>query len=54
MRRRIGIYECHPATISKNYVAISIRVNKQWRLIFQWDGGRGEATLVYLDGHSYL
>ncbi|MGE3152154.1 MAG: type II toxin-antitoxin system RelE/ParE family toxin [Nitrospiraceae bacterium] len=31
----------------------SIRVNKQWRLIFQWDGGRGEATGVYLDGHSY-
>src|ERR1700674_4304731 len=27
----------------------SIRVNKQWRLIFQWDGGRGEAT-----GDSYL
>ena len=22
----------------------SIRVNKQWRLIFQWDGDRGEAT----------
>jgi plasmid maintenance system killer protein len=32
----------------------SIRVNKQWRLIFQWDGGRGEATDVYLDDHSYL
>lgn len=31
----------------------SIRVNKQWRLIFQWDGGRGEATNVYLDNHSY-
>src|ERR1700724_3925781 len=31
----------------------SIRVNQQWRLIFQWDGGRGEATGVYLDGHSY-
>ena len=31
----------------------SIRVNKQWRLIFQWDGGRGEATRVYLDDHSY-
>ena len=30
----------------------SIRVNKQWRLIFQWDGG-GEATGVYLDDHSY-
>jgi toxin HigB-1 len=32
----------------------SIRVNKQWRLIFQWDGSRGEATGVYLDDHSYL
>ena len=32
----------------------SIRVNKQWRLIFRWDGGRGEATDVYLDDHSYL
>ena len=32
----------------------SIRVNKQWRLIFRWDGGRGEAAGVYLDDHSYL
>lgn len=31
----------------------SIRVNKQWRLIFHWDGGRGEATGVYLDDHTY-
>lgn len=31
----------------------SIRINKQWRLIFQWDGGRGEATDIYLDDHSY-
>ncbi len=31
----------------------SIRVNKQWRLVFRWDGGRGEATDVYLDDHSY-
>jgi proteic killer suppression protein len=31
----------------------SIRVNKQWRLVFQWDGDRGEATGVYLDDHSY-
>jgi len=30
-----------------------IRVNKQWRLIFRWDGGRGEASEVYLDDHSY-
>jgi proteic killer suppression protein len=32
----------------------SIRANKQWRLVFQWDGRRGEATGVYLDEHSYL
>jgi len=31
----------------------SIRVNEQWRLVFQWDGGRGEATGIYLDDHSY-
>ena len=31
----------------------SIRVNKQWRLIFRWDGDRGEATGVYLDDHGY-
>ena len=31
----------------------SIRVNKQWRLIFRWDGGRGEASDLYLDDHSY-
>jgi proteic killer suppression protein len=32
----------------------SIRVNKQWRLIFGWNGTRGEATGVYLDDHSYF
>jgi len=32
----------------------SIRVNKQWRLIFQWDGGRGEVTGLYLDDRGYL
>jgi toxin HigB-1 len=32
----------------------SIRVNKQWRLIFRWNGGRGEAAGVYLDTHKYL
>ena len=32
----------------------SVRVNKQWRLIFKWDGGRGEAVDVYLDDHGYL
>ncbi len=31
----------------------SVRVNKQWRLIFQWDGGRGEAKGIYLDDHGY-
>ena len=31
----------------------SIRVNKQWRLVFQWNGGRGEAASVDLDDHSY-
>ena len=31
----------------------SIRVNQQWRLIFRWDGARGEASGVYLDDHSY-
>ncbi len=31
----------------------SIRVNKQWRLIFRWDGGKGEANDLYLDDHSY-
>jgi proteic killer suppression protein len=32
----------------------SIRVNQQWRLVFCWDGSRGEAAGVYLDDHSYL
>jgi proteic killer suppression protein len=31
----------------------SIRVNRQWRLVFRWHGGRGEAESVYLDDHSY-
>ncbi len=31
----------------------SIRVNKQWRLIFRWNGSKGEASDVYLDDHSY-
>lgn len=31
----------------------SIRVTIQWRLVFRWNGGRGEAEGVYLDGHSY-
>ena len=32
----------------------SIRVNKQWRLIFHWNGGKGEAAGAYLDAHRYL
>jgi proteic killer suppression protein len=32
----------------------SIRVNQQYRLIFFWDGSRGEARSVYLDAHKYL
>lgn len=31
----------------------SIRVNKQWRLLFRWNGGRGEASDLYLDDHGY-
>ena len=31
----------------------SIRVNRQWRLIFTWSGERGEARDIYLDNHDY-
>ena len=31
----------------------SIRVNQQWRLIFEWEAHRGVAIGVYLDDHSY-
>ncbi|HET6621513.1 MAG TPA: type II toxin-antitoxin system RelE/ParE family toxin [Dongiaceae bacterium] len=31
----------------------AIRVNDQWRLIFRWDGAKGEAADIYLDNHSY-
>ncbi len=31
----------------------AIRVNQQWRLVFRWDGVRGEVRGVYLDDHSY-
>lgn len=31
----------------------SIRVNDQWRLIFRWDGSKGEASNLYLDNHAY-
>ncbi|OBX17988.1 plasmid maintenance system killer protein [Erythrobacter sp. QSSC1-22B] len=44
----------HFEKLRGNLAAVhSIRVNKQWRLIFQWDGGKGEASDVYLDDHSY-
>jgi proteic killer suppression protein len=31
----------------------SIRVNSRWRLVFRWNGNRGEAEGIYLDDHSY-
>jgi toxin HigB-1 len=31
----------------------SIRFNRQWRLIFRWDGQSGEASDLYLDDHGY-
>ena len=31
----------------------SVRVNQQWRLIFEWDSESGEANRVYLDNHTY-
>ena len=31
----------------------SLRVNQQWRLIFEWDGSDGKALNLYLDNHSY-
>ena len=31
----------------------SIRVSGKWRLVFRWDGGKGEAENLYLDDHSY-
>ena len=31
----------------------SIRVNKQWRLVFTWSGEHGEAQDIYLDNHDY-
>jgi proteic killer suppression protein len=32
----------------------SIRVDRQWPLIFEWDDNLGEARGIYLDNHSYL
>ncbi len=31
----------------------SIRVNEKWRLVFEWNEERGEASGIYLDDHSY-
>jgi len=31
----------------------SIRVNRQWRLVFRWEPDTGKASGVYLDNHSY-
>ena len=31
----------------------SIRINRQWRLIFIWEDIRGEAEEIYLDNHDY-
>ena len=31
----------------------SIRINKQWRLVFGWSGESGEAIDIYLDNHDY-
>ena len=31
----------------------SIRINKQWRLVFTWTGELGEARGIYLDNHDY-
>ena len=31
----------------------SIRINDQWRLIFEWDGARGVASGIYLDKRKY-
>ena len=46
-----------PSIISRSCAAIwraSIRsASTTWRLIFRWDGSRGEAAGVYLDDHSY-
>jgi toxin HigB-1 len=31
----------------------SIGVNEQWRVAIRWHGGKGEASEVYFDNHSY-
>jgi proteic killer suppression protein len=54
----IWIYEALQVIILKSYQGslhgkYSIRVNKQWRLLFFWDRTGGEADKVYLDNHNY-
>jgi toxin HigB-1 len=39
--------------IGKLKCKVAIRVNDQWRLIFEWDSSSGEASGVYLNNHSY-
>jgi proteic killer suppression protein len=31
----------------------SIRINRQFRLVFVWNGSNGEADEIYLDNHDY-
>ena len=31
----------------------AIRVTRQWRLVFEWNGTNGEARDIYLDNHDY-
>ena len=31
----------------------SVRINRQWRLVFSWSGKRGELRDIYLDNHDY-
>lgn len=31
----------------------SIRINKQWRLVFYWNNQKGQASEIYLDNHGY-
>lgn len=50
----VQIRECKSARQGKRLAGLhSIRVISQWRLVFRWDGSRGEAEGVYLDDHSY-
>ncbi len=43
-------FEKLAGTLKSKY---SIRINRQWRLIFTWNGDRGEAHDIYLDNHDY-